>query len=270
MPSEVSEHPVVVVVVGGTVLTLLLITFIVRFFFLYQRRQLQHFQEKQAMKAAFEQEILQSQLEVQNATLQYVGKELHDNLGQLLSVVRFSLNSLEESPAANPVHQQIAETNGVVAQAINDLRALSKSLDGDFVQDFGLVESLAHELQRIKRTRRFETDLRVEGTPYSLDYQKEIVLFRMAQELLNNAMKHSDAEQLRVVLRYEAQQFVLMVRDNGVGFDPAVLSAQDLSQSGAGLRNVRRRAELIGGTCHWQTAPGQGTMVSISIPLNAL
>ncbi len=75
------------------------------------------------MQAAFAQEILQSQLEVQNQTLQYVGQELHDNLGQLLSVVRFGLNSLEENPLATSVHPQISETNEVVAQAINDLRA---------------------------------------------------------------------------------------------------------------------------------------------------
>lgn len=264
MPSEASEFPIIVVVVG-TVLTLLLLVFLALSVVVYQRRQLQHFQEKQAMKAAFEQEILQSQLEVQNATLQYVGKELHDNLGQLLSVVRFSLNSLEESPAATPVQQQIIETNDVVAQAISDLRALSKSLDGDFVQDFGLVESLAHELQRIKRTRYFETDLRVLGAPYSLGYQHEIVLFRMAQELLNNAMKHSSAERIDLTLGYEAQVFSLSVNDNGLGFDPTLVLAQDLSQSGAGLRNIRRRAELIGGTCQWHTAPGQGTSVRISI-----
>lgn len=267
MPSQISEFPIIVIIVG-TILTLLLLIFVVSFFFIYQRRQIQYVQEKQAMQAAFAQEILQSQLEVQNQTLQYVGQELHDNLGQLLSVVRFGLNSLEENPLANSVHPQISETNDVVAQAINDLRALSKSLDGDFVQDFGLSESLAHELQRIKRTRRFETDLTIQGEPYSLGYQKEIVLFRIVQEVLNNAMKHAEAKHLGVVLHYQSAQFTLSISDNGKGFDYEKALQQNLGHAGAGLRNIRRRSELIGGTCTYQSTAGQGTKVLIELAMS--
>ena len=238
---------------------------LILFSLLYQRKKKKHLQEKQTMQAAFAQEILQSQLEVQNQTLQYVGQELHDNLGQLLSVVRFGLNSLEENPLATSVHPQISETNDVVAQAISDLRALSKSLDGDFVQDFGLSESLAHELQRIKRTRRFETDLTLQGEPYSLGYQKEIVLFRIVQEVLNNAMKHAEAKHLGVILQYKPAQFTLSISDDGKGFDYERITQQELSKAGAGLRNIRRRSELIGGTCTYQTAPNQGTKVLIEL-----
>ena len=259
------SQEVILTVITVTVVLVLLVLFIISFALIYQRRQLQYYQEKQAMQAAFAQEILQSQLEVQNQTLQYVGQELHDNLGQLLSVVRFGLNSLEENPLATGVHPQISETNDVVAQAINDLRALSKSLDGDFVQDFGLSESLAHELQRIKRTRRFEPDLTIQGEPYSLGYQKEIVLFRIVQEVLNNAMKHAEAKHLGVILQYKPAQFTLSISDDGKGFDYERITQQELSKAGAGLRNIRRRSELIGGTCTYQTAPNQGTKVLIEL-----
>lgn len=263
MSAEVSE--VVIIVLAGTFLMLLLVTFIVSFFFLHQRRQTQNRQDKAAMQAAFQQEILQTQLEVQNLTMQQLGRELHDNIGQLLSVLRLNLNVLEETVEDEGTRGQIAESNQIVEQTIADVRALTKSLDGDFVKDFGFIDSLSHELQRIRKTRRYQTEITTSGTPYSLGYQHEIVLFRIAQEVINNALKHAAATTLTVSVMYEPTNFEITIQDNGKGFDFEGVMKNGMSKSGAGLRNIQRRAELIGGKCTINSQKGLGTTVTISI-----
>lgn len=263
MPNQISEY--IFITIAGTILVLLLLLFIVSFFFIFQRRQTQNRQDKAAMQAAFQQEILQTQLEVQNLTMQQLGRELHDNIGQLLSVLRINLNVLEETVEDEGTRGQIAESNQIVEQTIADVRALTKSLDGDFVKDFGFIDSLSHELQRIRKTRRYQTEITTSGTPYSLGYQHEIVLFRIAQEVINNALKHAAATTLTVSVMYEPTNFEITIQDNGKGFDYEVIIRNELSKSGAGLRNIQRRAELIGGKCIVESKINEGTTVCIKI-----
>ncbi|QMW01495.1 sensor histidine kinase [Spirosoma foliorum] len=249
----------------ATLALLVLAIAVISFALRYQKRQLENFQEKQFLKATFEQETLKSQIEIQNQTLQSIGQELHDNIGQILSLAKLNMDILEETlpvPAAQPY---IMQTSELIDQAIQDLRELSKSLDEDYVQDFGLQQSIAHELQRISRTKRFNAELLVDGEPTSLGQKREIVLFRVVQELLNNAIKHSKASQLIVALSYTSIQFNLSVSDNGVGFDWT--SVQQSETKGSGIRNIQRRINLIGGTCQWKATPGEGTRISIAIPL---
>jgi signal transduction histidine kinase len=246
-----------------TCLFLVLAMFIILFLFIFQKRQLQNKQEKTALKTAYDQEILKSQIEVQNQTLQHIGQELHDNIGQLLSVAKINLNILEESN--NSEHEYIKQTNEIISQSINDLRALTKSLDGDFVHDFGLEESISHELQCIRKTKRFETEISVLGTKRKLGYEIEIVLFRIVQEVLNNALKHSKAKNIDIFLQYFSTTFELTVKDNGKGFDLQNIKPENINSSGAGLRNMQRRMELIGGKCTINSAIGEGTEVLLKL-----
>lgn len=263
MSSQISEFAYIAI--AGTILVLLLILFIISFFYIFQKRQLQNRQEKASLHAQYQQEILQSQIEIQNQTLQHISGELHDNIGQLLSVARLQLNILEEEEA--PTSEQVRDINDLIGKTIDELRGLSKSLDGDFVKDFGLEESVSHELQRICATGKYQTEVIIEGEPYRLEEKKEIVLFRVVQEILNNTLKHAAAKNIKVKLHYEPTQFTLNVQDDGKGFDFEELMNREMSQSGAGLRNIRRRTELLGGTCNFQTTSGLGTKVQLQLPI---
>lgn len=252
-----------VTIIGGTIILLLLITFLFAFFLFFQNKQRKFLQEKVALKTTYDQEILKSQIEVQNQTLKHIGQELHDNIGQLLSVAKINLNILEETDNEELVF--IKQTNEIITQSINDLRALTKSLDGDFVKDFGLEESISHELQRIRKTRRFQTEISVLGEKRKLGYEREIVLFRIVQEVLNNALKHSKAKNLTIILHYFPQSFSLNMNDNGKGFDLESVNQKGISQAGAGLRNIQRRMELIGGSCKIFSEIGKGTEVILEL-----
>ena len=237
----------------------------VSFLIVYQKRQLRFLEEKQALKASYEQEILKAQLETQNQTLKYVGQELHDNLGQLMSLVRLNLSVISQEPLPESTKIRVNETKEIVKSAIADLRSMSKSLDESFLREFGLIESITNELDRIQRTGRFETRLTVQGNHYLLDKHHEIILFRLTQEALTNAIKHSSASRLEVEAEYCPDCFKLNVLDNGVGFD-----YDSTNQLGLGLRNFRNRTSLIGGEYQVLSKPQQGTQVQFRLPLSIL
>jgi two-component system NarL family sensor kinase len=255
-----------IIITAGTLLVLLLVSFLMTFFFLYQRRRIHHIKEKATLQAQFSQEILKSQIEVQNSTLQQIGQELHDNIGQLLSVAKINLNILEVTDQDEENREYIKQTNDIIGQSIQDLRSLTKSLDGDFVQQFGLQESITHELQRIRKTKKFETEIMQQGETFPLGFEKEIILFRIFQEFINNSLKHSAAKNIKVKFTYAPDQFKLCIFDDGKGFDYGKLKTNKMFDAGAGLRNISRRCELIGGNCKLESYPGKGTQLDIELP----
>ncbi len=258
-----SDEEIYFTVIASAGLAIFLVFIVIVAIVRYQNKKQEYFIEIVALKTAYDQEILKSQIEVQNQTLQHIGQELHDNIGQLLSVAKINLNILEESD--NEELEFIKQTNEIITQSISDLRALTKSLDGDFVKDFGLEESISHELQRIRKTRRFQTEISVLGEKRKLGYEREIVLFRIVQEVLNNALKHSKAKNLTIVLHYFPQSFTLNINDNGKGFDLENINQKGILQAGAGLRNMQRRMELIGGECSISSEIGKGTEVLLKL-----
>jgi two-component system NarL family sensor kinase len=249
------------VVIVGTVLFLCFCLLFVLFLFFFRQKQLKNLAEQQALREAFEQELLRAQVEIQNQTLRQVGEDLHDDVGQLLTVARIELNSLDAPPAA------VDRANEALQVAIQAIRSMSKTLDSEALSTFSLQESLNLELDRIRRTGRFVVHFTVTGTPRPLPQNGQVVLFRMMQEVLNNAMKHSGGTRLEVSLTYTSGALRAQLVDNGQGFDQQAAEQRALTHSGSGLRHLRRRCELLGGTCRVESAPGAGTSVTIDVPV---
>lgn len=261
------NHEILLSIAAITIVLVLLVTAIVVFSVLFQRRQSQFRKEKQAIQEAHQREILQAQLETQNQTLQHVADELHDHVGQMLAVVVLYLNALYDDTNETPYHEKVAKLLTHTASLVNDVRGLSKSLSTDTIARFGLVACLALEIERINRADRAEqATLQVLGEAYTLGKQTEIILLRMVQEALNNALKHAYNAPITLTLDFQPDALTLTISDEGPGFSMSEVEARSLVRSGQGLHNLRRRALLLGGTCTWQTAPQQGTRVILKIP----
>ncbi len=253
---------ILIFVLFGTVFLLALIGIIMFLSFRYQKKKMEHKTEVFQMQSQFQREILETQLEVQNATLQHVGQELHDNIGQLISLTKIHAHSLEESSLDDDQMESIQEIEKLLGETLQEVRQLTKSLDGDFVKEFGFISSLNHELQRIAKTKKLQTHLHAPVGTIKLGYQAELVLFRIMQEIFQNTLKHARAKNIWVRIEKE-KTWTLRIQDDGKGFNLAE-SILDLSESGAGLRNIKRRAELIGFTAEWESAPGKGTIIHLA------
>jgi two-component system, NarL family, sensor kinase len=261
MPQNQVDIPWLVII---ATIVLLIFTFgIITLFMRYQKRHNQFINEKNRLELNFQQELLQTQIEIQEQTLKTISQEIHDNIGQVLSLAKLNLNTLPNSE-----DPKIQDTKNLVSKAINDLRNLSHSMHGDIIAALGLQQSITNELRIIENTRQFATALVVTGTIYKLNTQKEMVLFRIVQEALHNIVKHSGAKNITVALQYMPDVFVLIVEDNGKGFDLTPFNEAE-NGNGMGIRNMHNRANLIGANFKMSSTVGNGTVIIIELPANS-
>jgi two-component system, NarL family, sensor kinase len=253
------------VTIIGIILGLLLVGFIVTILFLYQRRQHRQEQEMLTIKDKYEREALRSQLEIQENTLKAIAQELHDNIGQMLSVVKLSLSALPLDKE-HPAYDLTKHSRDVLNKAIFDLSDLTKSLHSDRIKDVGLVESMRYELASIKKAGLIDIQFSVNGEEFQMAEQKAIFLFRMFQEMLNNILKHSRAKQVTVRVSYETDDtFALEVEDNGIGFNVTEKQQSVSASRGVGLKSMFNRAQLMGATININSEEGKGTKVLVKL-----
>ncbi len=250
----------------GIILGLLLVGFIVTILFLYQKRQRRQEEEMLQMKDTYEKEALLSQLEIQENTFKAIAQELHDNIGQLLSVVKITLAGLPLEKE-HKAYKLVANSQQVLHKAIADLSNLTKSLHTDRIEDLGLVESIWFELNAIESAGLLKVNFSTDGDEYPFDEQRSIYLFRMFQETLNNTLKHAKASLLKVSLKYTDALFIMHIEDNGVGFMVNEKKQNTTPGSGVGLRSLYNRSGIIGAEILIDSKPGNGTSVLIKLPL---
>lgn len=214
-----------------------------------------HLNEKKLITTQFQQELLRTQLEIQEQTLKNISQEIHDNIGQTLSLAKLNLSTVDLQK--ENAQDKILSSKEMVSKAIHDLRNLSRSLNTDSIQSSGLVKAIETELSIIEHAGLFKTAFSTNGTITRMDPKKELILFRIVQEAINNIIKHSGANRILVHLDFAAEELRIEVNDNGSGFDAAAGSIE-----GQGLRNMKSRAELIGGSFQIQSGPG-GTTITV-------
>ena len=256
---------VLFMMVAGSLLLFLLACFIVSFLLLYQKLQQQYKREKKILEETFANEVLQAQLEIKEQTLLLVSQEIHDNLGQMLSLVKLNLNMLARS-VEPPVVNELRTITELVSRTIRDMRNLSKTLNAGFMLEEGLAEALAFQLNLIEKAGLHQTVLHQEGNQRRMDTQKEVIIFRIAQELLNNILKHAQATSLSLVLSYTQQAFILFIEDNGIGFEQHLRQPSLSNEKGSGLVNMQNRAKLIGAQFTLESKPNVGTTARLLLP----
>jgi two-component system, NarL family, sensor kinase len=237
---------------------LLFALFIILFIAIYRLRLNRDIKERMQMKTKFEHELLQSQLEIQEQTLKNISQEIHDNVGQVLSLAKLNLATSQS------LHdEKVTASQQLVSKAIQDLRDLSRSLDTDYVSQMGLLRSVEYELEMIQKTGTLQTKLNVEGSVYKFDRQKELILFRIVQEILHNIIKHAGATAVSVQFMYTDDALKLTVTDDGKGFDLSPLNDDNNSAFGLGIRNMHNRAKLMGAEFSMHSKKGEGTTATI-------
>jgi len=230
----------------------------------YQRRRYRHKQEMLQLKEAFNQNLMQSKLEIQEQTLNHISRELHDNISPLISIIQINLGApgLKKNQAIQP---EITELKVNTNQLMAELKSLSVTLNTDHIMHIGFAEALWFELDRLERTKVFKTIRTITGEKFRLRPENEIILFRMCQEILNNIVKHANANNITVELNYEPGKYHLVITDDGIGFNTAEIDAAASGKNSTGLRNIQSRAMLINAQVNVSSTPGKGTTTNITV-----
>ncbi len=239
------------------VISLSFIFFII-FFYSSKRKQLLL---KQEAEIKYLQELSNTKTEIQNETLNHIGRELHDNVGLQLSVAKIHTNLLsKEYPL-----EKLTEISNLINNSIVDIRAISHSLNADRINTFGLVSALQSEIERTNKLKIINVQANIDTTEQlQIGGDKEIMLYRMVQEFMANTLKYAQANNLNITLDNDSNRLKIMLADDGIGFDQAAV------EQGTGLINIRHRASLIGATFAYETEPGNGTQLMITLPKNVM
>ena len=253
------DDEIILAVVVTTIAFLLLVFFSITYLLIYRRKRKAHKTELTEFKKQFENQLLRAQIEVQEQTFQQIGKELHDNVGQLLSTSKMLLGFTERN-IANPPDSLHTATE-TIGEAINQLRALSKSLDKEWLEQFSFSDNLKNEITRINHGGDIVHAEVIQLRRDQLRAEEQIMLFRVVQEAIQNAIKHADAKMIFIKMKLDNDMLHISIADDGKGFQ---LTESDNSM---GLKNMRHRTALLNGRISWDAASEKGTKIEISLPV---
>ncbi len=232
-------------------------------------------EEVRARTAALERQqtvirrLLQKVITAQEEERSRIARELHDEIGQALTALRLGLNSIARYvPADTPAAERLRRLDELVERSIADLRRLVTALRPGTLDQLGLVPAVRWMADQTLAPLGIRTTVAVEGTEERLPPEIEIVLFRIAQEGITNIARHSQAHHARIHFRWDANRVMMTIEDDGQGFSPEALEEAVVDRGGLGLAGMRERAALLGGTLTVHSAPGQGTRITVVIPLD--
>ncbi|WP_441902935.1 sensor histidine kinase [Pedobacter psychrotolerans] len=215
------------------------------------------------MQQKFEAEILQARIEVQDQTMQTIATELHDNIGQLLSLTTLTLNSVNINDSEK-AEKKIGDSLSFINKSIRELRELAKLLHGEQVVENGIGYALDQEVNWLSKTGAYEIEVNnslvdlIEKSP-----DKDLIILRLLQEIINNIIKHANATAITFNAYYEDKTLHLQVKENGIGFNYEQAAA---ASSGMGLNSIYKRIEMINGKLVLNSSPNHGTNILIEIP----
>ncbi|GAA4319029.1 sensor histidine kinase [Compostibacter hankyongensis] len=202
----------------------------------------------------------QSVLKGQEEERSRLARDLHDGVGGLLSGVKLALSTMKGNVFLSEQHAR--SVNHIIDQldrSITELRRVSHNMMPEALIKFGLKEALENYCENLNLSGKITVRLQTYGLEERMEQNTEIVLYRIIQELLNNVIRHAEADKVLIQFMRKENRFSLTVEDNGKGFDTEGISGQ----GGAGLANVRARAEYLDGTVDIRSAPGEGTSVTV-------
>jgi len=253
---KIPKDLITVIIIICILTMLVLCLFIVWFVYKYQQKQNLHLIEIAQLKVIHENAILQSKIEIQEQTFQNISRDIHDNVGQKLTLAKLQLVSLKGSDK-----MQLSDIAAAIGYALDDLRNLSRTLSSDIILQNGLVEAINYEVTQLTKTNLFEIRFELLGENVFLDGKRELILFRIIQEALQNIVKHAKATKVWIVAEYQTDDVIIIIKDNGTGF-------REAAAKGLGLTNIQTRATLLGGNCEISSQPGYGTTLNLIIPIN--
>ncbi|QOD60157.1 histidine kinase [Polaribacter haliotis] len=250
MESEESQ----IILYISTIIIVFIIISIILLFAVFQKRKNKLLLKQKATKKRFEREIIETQIEIREETLRNISWELHDNIGQLLTLAKIQLQ--------NATPENIKDVSQTISKGLNEVRALSKLINPEAIKNIELEEAIQLEIDRFNRLNFIDSSLTIKGKEQQIDKKVSIVIFRILQEFFSNTIKHSKASKLDVVLKYTEKEMIVSAQDNGIGF-----LASEEKGKGIGLDNISNRAKLIGAEAVFTSEKNKGTTLLIHYKL---
>jgi signal transduction histidine kinase len=235
----------------------LIISLVIALGIFYIRKLFQYLQKMEKLRDETEKRVLSAVIRTEEVERQRFAKELHDGIGPLLSVAKMLLSGLDASrkDSNDNLDRQLKHNlQQVVDEAIASVREISTNISPHVLNDFGLKEAISSFIKKLRAAEAIDVQFNTNIERRRFSYSVEVIMYRVICELINNTIRHANADAIHLELHWEKDALYLHYRDNGRGFDPPRTSAH----GGMGIRNMQYRLRSGNGDIHITSAPGHG------------
>lgn len=246
----------------ATVGMLMLAGAIILFVVFYQKKMIQEQLKRQQMELDYQQKMMEAALESQENERRRVAADLHDSIGAMLSTIRVGMITIAKQ-IGDP--QSLDLPKQMLDDTITSVRRISRDLMPSTLEKFGFAHAVKEMCERFQATAMMPIHWQEHGQVRTMSKSRELMLFRIVQELLNNALKHSQATEISVNV-WGNDEIVLTVEDNGVGFDPDEFKTPALTGRGLGLFNIENRVRVLGAKIEFEKNRKLGSKTIITVP----
>lgn len=230
----------------------------------FRRRQLFFRREKENTELRHRKELLEARQEMQQSLMQNMGAELHDAVGQKLTLAYLQMENALGLTTIDAIKKHISIQNNLIQESLDELRSMSKILVSHDFSDFSVIHFLQKEMIRLQNSGLCKAVLEVPPVfPGSPDERTELTLARICQEFIQNSLKYSGCTEIRIRISYEAGILSIACSDDGKGMDMA--AGRYNSRSGSGIQNINTRAASIGASCTWNNKGGTQLLVELPV-----
>ncbi|MFN8306244.1 MAG: ATP-binding protein [Ferruginibacter sp.] len=258
-----TEVTIFIIIINA--ILLILIIGIILFIYQYRRRKLLHQKEKSILEEQHQRELLGTQLEIQQQTMQFIGREIHDSVTQKLTLASIYTQHLAFENRHPGLNEKLDGISHIINDSLDELRELSKSLTNTDLQQRALTDLLLIECNRVNETGICTAAFSSRGEVPGMNNTVKSSLLRIVQEFIQNSLKHSRCRSIWVDVRYEPEGLRLRMADDGCGFDTEAIQGR-----GIGLNNMRRRIQFMGGMLTLQSETPGGTRLNVFVPSDKL
>jgi signal transduction histidine kinase len=257
-----AEYQVALMIAIGTIGMLLLTAAIILFMVFYQKKMLQEQFKRQQIELEYQHKMMEAALESQEQERRRLAGELHDSIGAMLSTIRVGITTLaRQLPDPAPLEQ----SKEMLDDTITSVRRISRDLMPATLEKFGFAQAVKEMCERFQATSLLPIHYVENGEIKDFDKPRELMLFRIVQELINNALKHSKATEISVTIS-GGEKLTVSVEDNGIGFNPEEIRSSRENGRGLGLFNMENRARLLNASLEFDLNRLKGSKVTMTVP----
>jgi len=246
----------------GTLGMILLAAGIFFFFVTYQKRILKKELELNRLKSEQQEEIIRNTILAQEKERKRIARDLHDEVGAMLSVVKLNVGRIEKKSDSEIPKELAKETKNYLDEVITQVRRITRDLLPPSLEKLGLVSAVEELAGWVNKSGQIVVDCYTNGNPCRFDNKRELAVFRIIQEVINNAIKHAEAKQISINIRFSGENLAILISDNGKGF---VLD--DKLKTGLGLKNLESRATIARASFKLKSKVNKGTTGIILLKL---
>lgn len=255
-----TEVKIFIVLVG--IVILIFIVGIIMFVFQYRKRKLLHYEEKLAIEKQHKFDLMNTQLETQRQAMQHIGQEIHDSVGQKLTLASLYAKRLAHGDQLNELEGKAAEIGKIIDASLAELRQLSKTLTNPQFASIDIITLLKEEEAHVNATGVCRLSIETNEPKMGISLTGKNILLGLLQEFIQNSLKYAGCEQILICFKKEGPDIFITASDNGKGFDMNVRS------NGIGLQNMKKRAEQLNAEYVITSEPGKGTSVFLHFKNN--